>query len=218
MPTTQQRKQLFSSNRIRTGDALLVKSKSGWISQLLAYLSGSSFVHAAIAVRIDQHLYVVECKYSNRHSYQMMPIDWWLARNAEDQLFIGKMPKKCQQRQARKEVRETVMNTLESLRCYKISWLAALYILRTWFGRGRPQFKRIFTKNKPLICSTLVQEAWERAGVIPERAYMTPGELVDMLGGESALAPIYEQRLVKREINLEACNDPSPAPKQLAHA
>ena len=218
MPSTQKPKKLYSSNHIRTGDALLVKSKAGWLSQFINFISGSPFVHAAIAVRIDRHLYVVECKYSNRYSYQMMPIDWWLARNSGDHLFIGKMPEKRRPQEARRHVRDTVMSTSESSRNYRISWLAVVYFIQVWLGKSRPQFNRLFQKNKPLICSTLVQEAWERAGVISEGDYMTPGDLVSMLGGESALAPVYQQKPARVQIALAASNDSNPIDHHLARA
>jgi len=218
MPTTQRQEHSYSSSDIRTGDALLVKSNAGWLSQLISFLSGSSFVHTAIAVRIDRHLYVVECKFSTLHSYQLMPIDWWLARNADDQLFIGKMPAHGSQRGIRRQVRDTIMSSTESLRPYKIGWLVAIYFLQTWFGKSRPQFKHLFKGSRPLICSTLVQEAWERAGVIPKGAYMTPGDIVDLLGGETALIPVFDNKISHRPVRLKASNDASNSGQPLAHA
>lgn len=218
MLTTQKQEQLYSSNLIRTGDALLVKSNSGWLSQLLNLLSGSRFVHTAIAVRIDRHLYVVECKYCSSYSYQLMPIDWWLARNGHEQLFIGKMPTHNKQRNMRRQIKSSIMSITESSRPYKISWLATLYFMRVLLGIGRPQFKRFFKNSKPLICSTLIQEAWERAGAIPVGDYMTPGDLVEMLGGEAALSPVYSQYPNSRQINREASNDASPIRHHLERA
>ena len=203
-------------NNVKTGDAFLVKGNGDWLSRLIRYFSGSDFIHSAIAVRIDSHLYVIESKISSRYSYQMMPIEWWFARHPNEELYLGQMPRKRLEKDTRQKIRETVLDAMESLRSYEICWIVVVYFLQNWFGKTRPQFKHAF-KDKPLICSTLVQEAWERADVIPRGNYMTPGDLVDLLGGEEALIPMTDKRSKASESLPIACNDGQFAFGQLAN-
>ncbi|MBT8114055.1 MAG: hypothetical protein KJP04_01650 [Arenicella sp.] len=176
--------------KIRTGDALFVKSADGIMSKIIRFFSGSSFVHSAVAVRIESGLYIVESKYSSSYAYQLTPIDWWLARHGHEQLYVGKMPDEHCTKNTRKDIRNIVMDERESLRPYEIFWVMAVYVLQVWLGKCRPQFKKLFKGRRPMICSTLVQEAWERAGVIPFGEYMTPAMLANRLGGEHALIPL----------------------------
>ena len=178
---------------IRTGDALFVKGRTGLMSWVIRFFSGAHFIHSAVAVRLDGKLYVVESKYSRSFSYQLTPIEWWLARHGHEQLYVGKMPEENCQRDTRSLIKNIVMDAQESLRTYEICWVMAVYFLQVWLKRCRPQFKTAFKGRRPLICSTLVQEAWERAGVIPEGEYMTPAMLANRLGGEPALIPLMAQ-------------------------
>ena len=213
-PKTITRDNLYD---IRTGDALFVKGKSGLINRLIRFFSGAYFVHAAVAVRLEGKLYVVESKYSSSYSYQLTPIDWWFARHSHEQLYVGKMPKENCRRNTRAKIRGIVMDAQESLRPYELCWVFAVYFLQVWLKQCRPQFKRLFKNRQPMICSTLVQEAWERAGVIPVGEYMTPAMLASSLGGETALIPISPEPRGRDPVYPQASNDHMPVPRpQLA--
>lgn len=206
MLSTQPQMKNDTLFNVKTGDTFLVKSNGDWISRVIRFFSGSDFIHSAIVVRIESNLYVIESKLSTRYSYQMMPIEWWFARHRKEEIFLGKMPHNRLNKDTRRKIRSIVMDTMESLRSYELCWIIVVYFLQNWFGKTRPQFKRAF-RNRPLICSTLVQEAWERADVIPSGNYMTPGDLVDLLGGEEALIPLAGHQSARGRALPEASND-----------
>lgn len=182
---------------IRTGDVLLVKSKIGFVSKVIKFLSGSNFIHSAILVEIKGLWFVIETRYSKRYAYQMMPIEWWLARHPTDDAYIGRMPDNNLHENSEAKIRNIVMDSVESTRPYKMRWLALVYLLQVWLGVFRPELSKLF-RDKPLICSTLVQEAWERAGLIARGNYMTPADVVAAVGGEKALVPLHQHRFVMR--------------------
>ncbi len=196
MHISEQKINNDSAPRIQTGDVIIVKSKTGMVSKAIKLLSGSDFVHSAILIEIKGLWFVIEARYSKNFSYQMMPIEWWLTRYSGQEAFIGKMPVKNVTTNTRERIRDIVLNSDESLRPYKVRWLALVYFLQEWIGIFRPEVFKLFGKNKPLVCSTLVQEAWERAGVVSRTNYMTPGDLVNKIGGEKALIPLKTTRFI----------------------
>ena len=108
------------------------------MSWVIRFFSGAHFIHSAVAVRLDGKLYVVESKYSRSFSYQLTPIEWWLARHGHEQLYVGKMPEENCQRDTRSLIKNIVMDAQESLRTYEICWVMAVYFLQVWLKRCLP--------------------------------------------------------------------------------
>jgi len=192
---------------VRTGDVLLVKSKTGLLGHIINFLSGSKFIHSAILIEIKGLWFVIETRYSKRYAYQMMPIEWWFARHPKEDAYVGRMPNTHIQENSEKKIRNILMDSMEAVRPYKMRWLALVYLLQVWFGVFRPQVSRLFRGCRPLICSTLVQEAWERAGLIKRSNYMTPGDIVKLVGGEKALIPLQNDRQIKRRTDVRTNSD-----------
>lgn len=173
----------------QTGDVIFVKgNRSSLLDILIRVFSGSWYVHTAILIQLNGLWFVIETKKSSAYAYQLVPLEWWLTRNKTDQLYLGKMPHTNSM--IRSRIRTILMDCVESLRPYKLSWIYLAYILQNWFKAFKPNLSKLYNGEKPLICSTLIQEAWERTGVIEVTNYMTPGDLVDCIGGEHQLIPL----------------------------
>ena len=171
--------------KLNTGDAVFVKGKNDVLSLITRFLSNSNFVHAAILIELRGLWFVIETTKKSQHAYQLVPVTWWLTRHRNDEIYVGKMP--AQNSINATKVKNILMDAMESIRPYKLSWLILIYFLQVWLGFFRPNLNKLFNNSKPLICSTLVQEAWERAGVMETTNYMTPGCLINYLGGEKSL-------------------------------
>ncbi len=176
---------------IQTGDVIFIKGKNSFIDIIIRFLSGSDFIHTAIIIEIRGLWFVIETRNSSSYGYQMVPLEWWFARHHQSEMYLGKMP--LSNSKTTSNIRKTLMDSVESLRPYKTSWILLTYILQVWFGVFRPNINKLYNNSKPLICSTLVQEAWERAGVIEQTNYMTPGDLVNYIGGEGSLFPLQNE-------------------------
>ena len=174
---------------LQTGDVIFVKgNRSNLIDILIRVFSGSWFIHSAIFIELNGLRFVIETKKSSRHPYQLVPLDWWLLRHGNDELYLAKMPRTNSR--IRSNVRTILMDCLESLRPYKISWIYLTYMLQVWFKVFKPNLSKLYQGEKPLICSTLIQEAWERAGAMRTSNHMTPAGIIEYLGGENMLTAL----------------------------
>jgi len=179
----------FDSLNAKTGDVLFVKSQSGFIDYLINLLTKSNFTHSAILIDLQGLWFVIETRYKADFGYQIVPLDWWLTRHIKEDIYYGKMPTNKYTPKNKILLKKILMSVEQSLRPYKLSWLIITYLCRIFFGICRPNLNWLYKGAKPLICSTLVQEAWEQAGIIKPTNYMTPSELVDFMGGEENLTP-----------------------------
>ena len=177
-------------NNFDTGDAIFVKGKGkgSWLDLLIRFMSGSSFVHTALLIELRGLWFVVETRRSSQYGYQLVPLEWWFARHKDEEIYIGRMPLRDSNKASK--IKTILMDSKESLRPYKLSWLFLTYVLQIWLGFFRPNLEKLYQGKNPLICSTLVQEAWERVGVMKPRNYMTPGCLIDHIGGEKLFTPL----------------------------
>lgn len=185
---------LIKNRRItaKTGDVLFVKGCSSILDYLIKFLTKSDFIHTAVLIEIKGLWFVIETRLNSSHSYQIVPIDWWLARHPNDEIYFGKIPRDNYTDSQEHRLTRILMDTSQSLRPYKLSWVILAYFSRVIFNNFRPNLDRFFKGEKPLICSTLIQDALEQAGIIRPMKYMNPGELAALYGGEDKLLNLTE--------------------------
>ncbi|MBX2847119.1 MAG: hypothetical protein KTR16_02270 [Acidiferrobacterales bacterium] len=200
-------------NNIRTGDVIFTKgSKASLLHILIRFLSGSWFVHSTILVELNGLWFVIETKPGGDYPYQITPLEWWLVRNQNNEIFLGRIPKYDES--IASKLRNIVMSSVESLRPYKTSSIILLFIKQVLLKKKRTPTMKQDNILKPLACSSLVQEAWERAGAIDMKNYMTPSCLVNFLGGENELVRLNSSEKYSEDkekiISFPKCFDSPP--------
>lgn len=183
-----------NSNALRSGDVLLVESKNDWVDRIIKFFAKSKFTHTAMLVDIKGTWFVAEARPRfQQYTYQLMPVEWWFERNSNKDAYLGKMPTaittndESNSYHVEQKIKQAVLNPKRSLRPYNIVWLTIVYILQEWLGIKRPE---VHKSQKPMICSTMVQETWEQAGVIEKGNYKSPGDIADLVGGIDSLMPL----------------------------
>lgn len=195
--------QLIDNNNFETpstGDVLLVESKGGFLDRVIKFIGRSQFTHTAMLIDIKGTWFVVESRPRyQQHEYQIMPVDWWMERNKGKDTYLGKMPTKgsdshIEKKDIETKIKSTILNPKWSIRPYKIMWCALVVILQL-LGIKRPSIKKYRDESKhPMICSTIVQEAWENAGVIERGNFKSPGNIAELTGGLHFISGTQEEK------------------------
>ena len=115
-----QTKSDFSSHPLnaQTGDVLFVKSQSGLMDHLINFLTRSNFTHSAILIDLHGQWFVIETRYQADYGYQIVPLDWWLARHSKEDIYYGKMPSSKHDPNQHLLLKKILMSVEQSLRPY----------------------------------------------------------------------------------------------------
>lgn len=156
---------------VRSGDVLLVKGTS-FFGTAIRMLTGESYSHVAMLVwqsplpSSKGNLWVFE--FVEGKGFQSMPASTWIAQRKGEKLTYGRAPLQVRQFCDLAKLAALEYRT-KSVFKRGYGWLSLVKVLLSQITK-----KRIGVHQR--VCSTFVQECWERAGYdMPQTA--DPGDI-----------------------------------------